>query len=258
MSSTQIQPTDWSSAKGIADEPTIRRFIESVGGVLIDNRHPNPDFENADFLFEEAQVVIELKILETEFGQTEAFEKKLVSLGLKIALQFGLGPFLRQEGKAGRAHQKGLLELFRAPLARITKKANRQLKSTKHALGLEQAKGVLWCVNDNFRQVMPITIVALISRILGGSGSGIDAFIYLTNHYVDFPGDPYARLVWAPVYRHSDDEDLRQFINWLGRKWFDFCEAEDGPVDDRIEGDDLTLDGGVVITSRQWIDRSSS
>lgn len=242
---------DWSTVKGIADEPTIRRFIESMGGVLIDQRHPNPDFENADFLFEEAQVVIELKILETEFGSHPNFEKKSVSLGLKVALQFGLGPFLRKEGKAGVAYQKGLLELFRAPLARITKKANNQIKATKTQLGLDQANGVLWCVNDNFRQIQPNTVVRLISRILRGSGSSIDAFIYLTNHHVEFPDDPYARIVWAPVYRDSDDDALRDFINGLGRAWFDFCEAEDGPADDRIEGDDLSLDGGVVVTSRR-------
>lgn len=76
------------------------------------------------------------------------------------------------------------------------------------------------------------------------------------NHHVEFPGDPYARLVWAPVYRASDDEGLREFINWLGRKWFDFCETEVGPSDDRIEGDDLTLNGGVVITSSQRIYRN--
>ncbi len=136
-------------------------------------------------------------------------------------------------------------------MARITKKANRQIKSTRDALGLAHAKGVLWCVNDNFRQVRPKTVVALLSRILRGSGSGIDAFIYLTNHYVEFPGDPYARLVWAPVYRDSDDDSLRDFINWLGRKWFDFCETEVGAADNRIEGDELTLDGGVAISTNR-------
>ncbi len=67
MSPKQTGPkpeTDWSTARGIADEPTIRRFIQSVGGVLIDHRHPNPSFLNADFLFEKAQIVIELKVLE--------------------------------------------------------------------------------------------------------------------------------------------------------------------------------------------------
>lgn len=241
---------DWSTAKGCADESTIRRFIESVGGIRIDQLHPNPDFENADFLFEEAKVVIELKILETEFGQHPNFEKKVTSLGAKIALRFGLGPFLRSEGKAGAAYQKALLELFRAPLARIIKKASSQIKVTKKELGLPEAKGVLWCVNDNFRQVRPNTVVGLLGRILGGSGSGIDAFVYLTNHYVEFPDDPYARIVWAPAYRDSDDETLRRFINWLGRAWFDFCEAEIGPADNRIEGDDLSLDGGVVVTSK--------
>lgn len=242
---------DWSTIKGVADEPTIRRFVKSIGGVLIDERYPNPHFENADFLFEEAQVVVELKVLETEFGSHPNFEKKSVSLGLKVALQFGLGPFLRKEGKAGAAYQKGLLELFRSPLARITKKASSQIRATKSELGLEQAKGILWCVNDNFRQVRPETVVGLLSRILQGSGSGIDAFIYLTNHHVEFPGDPYARIVWAPVYRDSSDDALREFINGLGRSWFDFCEAENGPADDRIEGDHLSLNGGVVVTSKR-------
>lgn len=240
---------DWSNTKGIADEPNIRRFVKKVGGTLIDEAYPNPLFENADFLFEESKVLVELKILETEFGRTDEFEKKLLALGMKTALKFGLGPFLRLEGEAGRAHQEGLVELFRRPLARIAKKANKQVKSTKEALDLQEYKGLLWCVNDSFRELNPAAVAGLLGRILTGSGSSIDGFIYLTNHYIELPGDPYARLLWAPFYRDSDDEKLREFVNWLGRKWFDYCEAIEGVADDRIEGDELSIDGARVVRS---------
>lgn len=249
MSDAPATDVDWSKEKGIANEPTIRRFVASVGGRLVDEVHPKPSFENADFLFPDAKVVIELKILETEFGRTEEFEAKLMALAKNVAVKFGLGPFLRQEGEAGEAYRKGLLELFRPPLARITKKASRQIRGTCQALNLQDYKGLLWCVNDNFRELSPTTVTGLLGRILTGSGSALDGVVYMTNHYVELPGNPFANIVWKPLYRDEHDVQLSEFVDWLGRRWFDFSEIEQGPADSRIEGDHISLMGARAVTS---------
>src|SRR5664279_4424437 len=88
----------------------------------------------------------------------------------------------------------GYINLFRAPIANIVKKANRQIRETKKHLSLEDHRWILLCVNDDFRELPPRLIMALIARILLGSYSSIAAFIYLTNHYVRLPG------VKIPVY----------------------------------------------------------
>ena len=68
--------TDWSKERGIATEPNIDRFVATVGGERFDRLFPNATFQNADFVFRDAKVIIELKILETEFGSTTEFAQK--------------------------------------------------------------------------------------------------------------------------------------------------------------------------------------
>jgi hypothetical protein len=225
---------DWATAKGIADEPTIDEFVRTVGGTRVDVLIPSPAFQNADYLFSQPRVIVELKIFETEFGKTREFQLKRDALIRRHVAENDLrGPLLGQPYP--RQFLMDMLELFRPPLARITKKANRQVRETKTHLGIPDAGGVLICVNDNFRELNPVTIVGALSRILNGSCSSIDALVYLTNHYVDVPGSNYANLLWIPRYREKAPIALVEFVNWLGRQWGNFCETKMGPFDNRME-----------------------
>lgn len=229
---------DWSCEKGHADEPTLDRFVESLGGVKISTLHPQAVFENADYLFAADKVLIELKILETEFGETESFRAKLDELNQRIVTTWGQSP-LSLDPRVAADYLRGFIDLFKPILARIAKKANRQLRETKKHLGLDDHHGVLLCVNDNFRELPPPYILQAFGRILNGAYSSIDAMIYLTNHYVAVPGSDYAHFLWAPQYSETAPETLVDFVNTLGRKWFDFCEREHGPFDTKQETDQL-------------------
>ncbi|MDZ4109238.1 MAG: hypothetical protein U1E18_06510 [Brevundimonas sp.] len=242
-------PIDWSQAKSIANEPIIRRFVEKIGGRLVDKLVSNPEFENADFYFEEADVFVELKVLETEFVDGPEFQKKLASLHQKVELAHGRNALAHRKPKAVEAFGSGILEILRPPLARTAKKASSQLKSTRDNLKRPNAKGILWLVNDNFRGLPPERVVGLMGRILNGSCSGVDGLIYLTNHYIELPDDEFARIAWVPIYRDETDDKLSEFVNWLGKEWFDFVENEEGPVESRLAGDDLSIRGSRVVTS---------
>jgi hypothetical protein len=52
-------------------EETWHRFVRSIGGTVIaDTLSGSPTFNNADYLFADAQVVAELKEVQTEFLAT--------------------------------------------------------------------------------------------------------------------------------------------------------------------------------------------
>ena len=245
-----MEKVDWAAAKGIANEPTLDRFVKKLGGQKISEIIPAAAFENADYLFRQQNVIIELKTLESEFGDTNEFKSKLDALTDRFAREgkLGGGPFL---GKPyPREFVRAFIDLFRPPLARIAKKANRQIRETKTQLNLPRAHGVLLCVNDEFRALEPQFIIGLFGRVLQGSCSSINAFIYHTNHYIDIPGSEYAHILWKSAYADGTPDSVVDFVDNFGRKWFDFCEAEGIRADTRLEGPHLSFDGARAIKRR--------
>ncbi len=65
-----MEDKDWSAEKGIADEAHFNEFVTEVGGVLVTPLIKREGVKNADYLFRDACVVGEHKIMETDFAQT--------------------------------------------------------------------------------------------------------------------------------------------------------------------------------------------
>jgi hypothetical protein len=239
---------DWADERGIATETYINRFITSVEGRQVSDLLPNTEEENADYIFEQYDIIIELKTIYTEFEKTGAFAKKKLRLYQEITQTYSFGEIIRQEEKARLAILRGKLENYRSPLSRITKKANRQIRATKKTLNRPNARGVLWLVNDGFRDLGVETLLGLLGRILNGANHEIQALIYVTNHYVHIPGNDYANLLWVPLYADADDDDLPEFVNWLGEQWIKFIEVETGPLDQKLKGPSIQIRGAHAIT----------
>lgn len=237
----RFSEADFANMKGFADEPTLNQFVESIGGQRLDKRHPNLTFPNADYIFDKDKVIIELKILETEFGKTDQFREKLRIVNARQIKKHGKTP-LSLDPKVALDYIKEFVELFRAPIARIIKKANSQLRETKVQLGYDDYEGVLLLVNDGFRELPPRPMMATMARILNGAYTSVSAAIYLTNHFVIAPGDEYGRIMWVPMYSDTASDKLSPFINDLGRQWFDYCKSR-GLLDDHVEGPDVPLTG---------------
>src|SRR5258706_14559427 len=123
---TEVQQSsdthDWGNAKGIADEAHFDEFVQRCGGVRVDSVIRNPTFQNADYWFEKPKVLVELKILETEFAKSPEFHGKLTILLSEFRDELGPGPFA---GKPIPPHVWGkIYALMVPPIARIMKKAN--------------------------------------------------------------------------------------------------------------------------------------
>ena len=213
-------------------ESTWREFVRLVGGHVVEDLVSEPrTFKNADFFFPSLPGVAELKEIETEFDKSTVFREGFLSLLERVKkedqnwrpLLFG------GSGKYPKWFTLELIHLFRPPLSRILKKANRQIRETKAHLQISNPTGILVFVNDGFTALDPHFVRILVCDILVGSYSSIDCILYITvNRYVKIAGSNVPRLLWMPSYSKRAPDSLVHFVDDLGRKWYDFLETKIG------------------------------
>lgn len=230
-------------------ERAWQELVTQVGGQLVSGLlAQGAGIENADFIFENAKVVIELKEIQTELGQSERFKRDFDRLMNRVMDE---NPDWRPALLGGNDvsptwFQSEFVRLFRPSVSRILKKANRQLRETKKYFEIKSATGVLLLVNDGFTQIDPQMVQALAAQLLCTSYSSVDCMVYLTvNRYLEFPDSNTPRLLWAPLYSKRAPDSLVGFIDSLGRQWFNYLEKYIGPFTDREEiatGSGLTSD----------------
>ncbi len=240
--------------KPIPVEPTFDEFVESQNGKLVKHLiDKNPDFDNADYLFSAANVIAELKEITTEFHLANGHAKKLHEIFVEFERR---GEMTWEDVLAQRfprEFRRQQMRLFRPPIQRILKKANRQIRVTKSALERENASGVLFVVNDGFTAVSPVWVHGLLAESLVHSYGSIECLVYMTvNSYVGIPNDDYARLIWTTSYADTAPDELVRFIDDLGRGWRKFLEAKIGPFDVSSESPDRTklLGSEIVLPGR--------
>lgn len=141
--------------RSVADEPHWQEFVKLAGGELVAPLITRQKVQNADFIFRHDRVVIELKVLETEFLDAP-------SVVSKIEAAFDRNPNGDPNDLAAPLGRE-LLKILRAPLQRIIKKANRQIRETKQELGLVGWRGIIVMVNDGFRALSPDLVMRLCS-----------------------------------------------------------------------------------------------
>ena len=220
-------------------EPTWRQFVRQIGGKVIDDDLPQPrSFENADFLFPEISVIAELKEIETEFSSSPRFRNGYSSLMKRVMAENPSWRPLLLGGDESypNCFTQEFIRLFRPPLSRILKKANRQLRETKTHFKIQSATGILLLVNDGLQSIGPNLIRAQTSELLLHSYSSIDCCVLMTiNSYIEIAGSDVPRMLWVPTYSDRAPDALVDFIDTLGRKWFDYIEEIIEPYTSRTE-----------------------
>ena len=242
----------WTPHVPLPVESTWDTFIAGSRGTRV-SEHPDSSdiLENADYLFTSEQVVVELKEIESSLNSSTRFVKDFDALMRRVVAE---NPDWRPRLFGGTEAYPAwfypeYVRLFRPPISRILKKANRQIRSTKIQLGIQANCGILILVNDGFTMLPPDWVRALAAGLLVHSYSSIDCLIYSTlNRYVEVRGSDLAHLLWAPTYSDKAPDELQMFVNDLGRRWFDFIEGLVGTFDGRIETpDDKMLEGSRAI-----------
>jgi hypothetical protein len=228
---------DWANISGVADEEHWIQFIPRVGGELVGPHIKQQGVKNADFMFPDARVVIELKVVVTELAHSEQMLAKVDALLARFP-----------DGLSDPGLERELFSILRVPLKRILKTANRQIRETKQYLGLVGWRGLIVLVNDGFKGAPPDLVIGLVGDIMANERySSCDGLVYQTNHLVELQDNPYANWLWVPMYNPRKTDDFVEFVNHIGREWRAFHEEIDGPFQYSVEQETMDFSNSYVV-----------
>jgi len=215
----------------------IDPFIRSFGGELVSNvlgEAPNLP-KNADYLFRRFNVIAELKSLEVgSFG--ESFQKKMSELVESWAdrgLVLVYGTQRLDLARLPAPCQKDVLSIIAKPLQNnVLRQANRQIRSTKEALRLPDARGILMIASDGNEDLKPQDVLFFCSRILWrerpekeGQFPDIDAVVYFNPRMpAVLPTTGQVTLIWGTVLRPPEDLALLAFLDELSEAFRVYME----------------------------------
>ena len=194
-------------------EAFFNSFVRAIGGerveTLINLKNPPP---NADYIFQNQNVIVELKTLETEtFGENHRQKTaELFADWHRRGLLMIFGTARIDMARLPPVCQQEWLNLLGRPVQKnVLGAANTQIRETKQLLNVPDAKGVLLVASDGNLDLTPHTIHYLLSRLLmkkhpDGSQqySQIDGIAY-------FSGKTLVRVT-APVPRINVAERPRK------------------------------------------------
>jgi hypothetical protein len=216
-------------------ESTFSEFVRTFrNGQIIRDHMPDAPvmMPNADYLFPEDNIFVELKTLEEDGADPETYSKRLVAAYERHGYSGSdlFGHLFRGEPTPDAVGQD-MLNRLRRPIVEAVKKANKQIRASKRFFDRASACGVVLVANSANYGLSPAGMLS----VIGGAAARlddnhVDAAVYFTpNVYHDIDGSDIAYQVWTPSYRDEQGIDqLVEFVNDLGRKWGDFVEAATG------------------------------
>jgi hypothetical protein len=214
-------------------EKTFEDFIIQYGGELVSKliSNNNPP-KNADYLFRNPPVVAELKVVERD-GFTAEDKAKLDKLAHGWMQRRLIGPIFGTRQieirKLPPPCQQEWLNLHMAPWKRKLADANKQIKSMKSVLQLPDACGILFIVDDAAHSFAPEDVMGFISRVLRSTKqdgsqiySHLDRIVYFSVNPRAITKDGAGLNFWLPAYRNANDRSISEFLDSLGRAWFEY------------------------------------
>jgi hypothetical protein len=217
-------------------EQTFADFVEEYGGVVSD-RTPGKKTLNADYIFHDAKVVAELKVLKDNPFTSKEFRKSLdkktkqwIRDGYITPTQLKRVQKLKDlPDKCWRDTEK----LYVRPLKTHVEKANRQIKSTKQSEQIEDYKGLLILVSDGNYLLEPKNIRLAIGRLLEDDNRyrSINTVLYLTvNMLTQRPDEPTHSRLWTNLYRSENQANdvSTHFLDDLYDKWAEYFSKVTG------------------------------
>jgi hypothetical protein len=214
-------------------EEAFNEFTRESGGELVsDLVGNNPNFDNADYIFRKELVVAELKCLEKDFPKDIEYQKKIDRLYDKWINQGLVQPFARRTINIRELPERcrdDVIKIFKNPIERIVKKANRQIRETKEYLSLPDAKGVLLLANDGNYSLETEAVLFLVTKIIRVQFTSINYVAYFTvNMKARVPGLNRDVYVWAMAHGEKEKEFSYDFLNALGDGWIEFLGRKVG------------------------------
>lgn len=213
-------------------EGFIDQFISFAGGTriteIVGEEIPT---DNADYFFREQNVLVELKILQTDFLETNKEKLEAARKGALAKVRITPSMILGTDRTPPKELVDAEFEVLRGARQRITNKANRQIKNSKILLGQLEAKGIVMFLLDGFYSVSPLLTIQLLHEPISRHYSSVEAIIFLNLRRkitLDLGDGPFDYFVFQPGYKLPASKSIENFIDRLGKKWFGYLEGLSG------------------------------
>lgn len=242
----------------IPAEKFFNKFVENQSGVLVSSMLPvNENLaQNADYYFENADVIAELKCLEKDSfgtGDLERFNRLVTKWETQGWLTGSdLIQHLFGERPLPIECRRDLVRLIRRSLEQTIEKARNQIRSTRSLLSKPASKSILFMINDgnyflDHQQFFAIATEVLGTRFSNRAIDGLDAFVYCTLNVTAFDLEQEREsLVWFTAYSPSAPDELSAWVDQLGANFWPFYESFTGQ--DHVEP--TRVDGGSADARR--------
>lgn len=231
-------------------EAFITDFICSIKGELVtDSFDDAPNFDNADYILKNENIIIELKCLEKDLFSDEDLERneRLIDKWLeeKLITKADIIAIFLGKKLIPEECLKGMFKLARRTFQKIIEKANKQLRETTIRIGNNDTQKVLMICNDGNYLFPHNFLFSLICNILSTRKElDIDCTIYFTvNQTTYIPNSELDWSLWIPAYGENAKEDLDIHVNKLGQqfnvfynKYFEIDNTEYREYPDNEEG----------------------
>lgn len=221
-------------------EAELGHVVEQIGGVHTQALcGSSPNFNNADYVFDNAGVIAELKCLVKDHIADESTIDKFTSLYQEAlnAGETGVVVYGRPTVRLGDFEDPlmtRMAELIRRPIKRAIEKANRQIKQTKVHLNRSEHRGLLILVNDSAASLEPMNVVWMLNRTLRDNMyKSINGVLFFAPNLPATDEDTKRRYVpWAECTRQGIEPCPASLLRDLGRAWRDWHARLTGePVD---------------------------
>lgn len=234
---------DKTSLRVVVDT-AFAQAVRCVGGVPVTDLRPDDGHskQNADFVFQQHNVVAELKRLVKDHTEDNAVLVKLQGLYDRWVAQGKVSPGVERI-KISPANlppdcSKEMISLFREPFASRIRKANKQIKTTKKTLRMDSAIGILIVAQDGEYSMSPKDVLSFLARCMNGETfSSINNVIYVNaNMPLTCPNDTRDLYIWAEAFRDKTRSAPSALLRSLRDAWSqELAIAAGGPIAARAE-----------------------
>ena len=208
-------------------EKELEFCVARIGGRLVRELvGESPSFNDADYLFDNYGVVAELKILAEDKMHDPRIREKMTKIYREASARgeanvIVYGESMITAGDLSPEYSRKLGEVYRAPIQRAIKKANRQIRQTKEHLKRKSHHGLLILVNDAHTALEPQHIQWILGATLRDREySSIDSILYFTaNLTATHPELDTKILIWAEWDRPNFPTIDQEFRTALRREW---------------------------------------
>ncbi|RWC59494.1 hypothetical protein [Mesorhizobium sp.] len=238
-------------------EETFTQFVRTFrgGDVLSHFVSKNPSSAlNADYYFPTDNVIAELKTLETDALNLEIIDRRIMAsykwLGYRLE---DYTDFLFGRKYLPDDVNKRVFSAVSRPIIDCVRKANKQIISSRRLIGKADAKGLILIANSGNFGLPPMQLMNVVLKGFDRlSDREKDGIVYFTPNVYHDVGDGLPREIWVPIANERGPE-LQDFIDSLGKAWFDYRDTTGQSSISRKTNSDLSALFNAKVV-QDWAD----